>query len=214
MTDKGIKPMGTAAFWDKAAKKYAASPIKDIAAYEETLARTRHYLTAEDHLLEVGCGTGSTAIKLAPFVRRITATDISGNMIVIAQSKITGDGPQNIDFVESEINVAMADAPFDAVCAFSLLHLVDDLDQTLLHLRKQIKPGGYFISKTACLADMNMLIRPMIKVMQMIGKAPHVLVFDAGGLETAISKAGFDVVEAGYFGTNNSARFIVARRPS
>jgi ubiquinone/menaquinone biosynthesis C-methylase UbiE len=135
-------------------------------------------------------------------------------MIAIAQSKITGDGPQNIDFVESEINVAMADAPFDAVCAFSLLHLVDDLDQTLLHLRKQIKPGGYFISKTACLADMNMLIRPMIKVMQMIGKAPHVLVFNAGGLESAIRKAGFDVVETGYFGTNRSARFIVARRPS
>lgn len=206
--------MATAAFWNKAAKKYAASPIKDIAAYEETLARTRSYLTAQDHLLEVGCGTGSTAIKLAPFVRRITATDISGNMIAIAQRKITGDGPQNIDFVESEINAAMADAPFDAACAFSLLHLVDDLDQTLLRLRDRIKPGGYLISKTACLADMNMLVRPMIKVMQMIGKAPHVLVFDAARLEKAVRKAGFDVVETGYFGANRSARFIVARKPS
>lgn len=205
--------MATAAFWDKAAKKYAASAIKDMTAYEDTLTRTRSFLGSEDHLLEVGCGTGSTAIKLAHSVKRITATDISGAMIGIAKGKVIDGGPYNIDFVQSEITKPFADAPFDAVCAFSILHLVDDLDVTLLHLRNQTKPGGYFISKTACLGDMNFMIKPMIKVMQAIGKAPHVLVFDAKELEQAFRKAGFDVIETGYFGKNTYARFIVARRP-
>jgi len=205
--------MATAEFWDKAAKKYAASPIKDISAYEDTLTRTRSYLKNSDHLLEVGCGTGSTAIKLSPSVDRITATDISGKMLGIAKGKIADNGPYNISFVQSEIMNSLSNAPFDAICAFSILHLVDDLDQTLLHLRKQLKPGGVLISKTACLDDMNVLIKPMIKVMQFIGKAPHVLLFDANTLENAFRKAGFDVIETGFFGKNTSTRFVVARKP-
>lgn len=206
--------MATAAFWDKAAKKYAASPIKDMTAYEDTLTRTRSFLRAEDHLLEVGCGTGSTAIKLAPAVKRIIATDISSKMLGIARDKITNGGPQNIDFVQSEITKPIAGAPFDAACAFSILHLVDDLDAALLHLRSQIKPGGYLISKTACLSDMNFMVKPMIKIAQWIGQAPHVLIFDADGLEMAFRKAGFDIVEAGYFGKNTYTRFVVAQRPA
>ena len=47
-----------AKFWDKAATKYAADPIKDMAAYTYTLERTRSYLRDSDTMLEIGCGTG------------------------------------------------------------------------------------------------------------------------------------------------------------
>lgn len=206
--------MADANFWDKAAKKYAASPIKDMNAYEDTLDRTRHYLHATDHLLEVGCGTGTTALTLSSAVERITATDVSGKMLEIADGKRTAQDISNVTFVQSEITKPLANAPFDAICAFSILHLVDDLPTALTHLRSQLKPGGYVISKTACLRDMNRLIPAMIKVMKFFGKAPHVLLFDAAGLEEQFRKAGFDIVETGYFGKNKSARFVVARRPS
>ena len=54
----------TAKFWDKAAAKYAKSPIEDIEAYNYTIGRTRSYLSPTDRVLEVGCGTGSTALLL------------------------------------------------------------------------------------------------------------------------------------------------------
>jgi ubiquinone/menaquinone biosynthesis C-methylase UbiE len=204
--------MASAIFWDKAAKKYAASKIADMGGYEETLLRTRSFLHANDHLLEIGCGTGSTALRLAPFVRRMTATDISGGMLAIAKEKLLKTDLSNLKFVQTEATKPIEGAPFDAVCAFSLLHLLDDLDAGLAHIHSLLKPGGMLITKTACLRDMSFAIGPLVKIMQWVGKAPHVSIFDRQQLEAAFVKAGFELVETGYHGKTKSTRFIAARR--
>ena len=204
--------MADAKFWDKAARKYAASKIADMGGYEETLARTRDFLTPDDHLLEIGCGTGSTALKLAPSVKQMTATDISREMLTIAKEKLADTDLENLRFVQTEATKPIDGAPFDAACAFSILHLLDDLDEGLAHLHRLIRPGGMLITKTACLRDMNFAIPPMIKVMQWLGKAPDVLLFSAPELEAAMRKAGFEIVESGYHGKTRSTRFIAARR--
>lgn len=49
---------------DRIARKYSADAIADPAGYE----RTWHYLQAGDAVLEFGCGTGTSALKLAPVV--------------------------------------------------------------------------------------------------------------------------------------------------
>lgn len=204
--------MADANFWDKAAKKYAASKIADMGGYEETLARTRSFLTPEDHLLEIGCGTGSTALIFAPCVKQMTATDISREMLAIAEGKRADAEVVNLRFVQTEATKPIDGAPFDAACAFSILHLLDDLDEGLAHLHRLIRPGGMLITKTACLRDMNFALPPILKVMQWFGKAPHVLLFDAAELEDAIRKAGFEIIESGYHGKTRSTRFIAARR--
>ena len=73
-----------ARFWDRIARKYATDPIADLPGYEATLRRVQGLLTAEMDVLEIGCGTGSTALRLAPFTRRLLATDVSSEMIAIA----------------------------------------------------------------------------------------------------------------------------------
>ena len=59
-----------AGFWDRYARKYAAHAIKDMAGYQRTVERTRHYLKKTDRVIEIGCGTGTTALTLAPSVTR------------------------------------------------------------------------------------------------------------------------------------------------
>jgi ubiquinone/menaquinone biosynthesis C-methylase UbiE len=183
-----------------------------MGGYEETLRRTRSFLRPDDHLLEVGCGTGGTALKLAPSVGHMTATDISGQMLAFAKDKLAKSDLTNLVFHQASVTKPLADAPFDAICAFSILHLLDDLDEGLAHLHGMLKPDGLLITKTGCLRDMNFALPALIKVMQWVGKAPHVNAFTGAQLEAAFIKAGFELVETGYNGKTRSTRFIVARR--
>ena len=74
-----------ARFWDRSARRYAAAAVSDPRGYERTLRRTRELLEENDHVLELGCGTGSTALRLADGVASYLGTDFSPAMIAIAQ---------------------------------------------------------------------------------------------------------------------------------
>jgi ubiquinone/menaquinone biosynthesis C-methylase UbiE len=206
-------------FWDRIARKYAADPIKDMEGYARTLDRTRHYLRGTDTVLELGCGTGTTALQLALHVSRMVATDFSGEMIAIAREKAAAAACSNVEFAVATPEHAADGAPwpdgsFDAVLAFNLWHLVADRTSAFVQVHHVLKPGGLFVSKTPCLADMNPLIRLAVPVMQLVGKAPTVSVFSATALEREIEAAGFAIVERGRHGSGRKdARiFIVARK--
>ena len=147
-------------FWDRAARKYATDPIADIAGYERTLERTRHYLKGDEAAFEFGCGTGTTALRLAPFVGRIVATDISGEMIAIAREKAKAEGCGNATFEVARPEAApWPDGSFDVALGFNVLHLVADREAVLRGVHRLLRPGGLFISKTPCLKEMNPLMR-------------------------------------------------------
>jgi ubiquinone/menaquinone biosynthesis C-methylase UbiE len=182
-------------FWDRAARKYAASKISDMAGYERTLERTRRYLKDSDTVFEFGCGTGTTALKLAPAVECMVATDISAEMIAIAREKAAAESCANVEFkVATPGAMSCAEATFDVALGFNILHLVKEREAALKGVHRLLKPGGLFISKTPCLAEMNPLIRIAVPLMQLVGKAPYVGFFDRTGLEREIAAAGFDII--------------------
>ncbi len=204
-----------AGFWNKVARKYATDPIKDIVGYERTLERTGELLSADDDVLELGCGTGMSALRLAGRVRSIHATDISDEMINIARGKAEAVSHPNLTFAVASAET-LAFKTFDAVLAFNLLHLVRDRHAMLRHVLGALKPGGHLISKTPCLSEMNPLIRLALPLMRAIGKAPDVAFFTGKTLEQDIERAGFSVVERGRHGSrgNDPRIFIVAQKPS
>lgn len=204
------------AFWDKIAPKYATHPIKDMAAYEYTLGRTKSYLKPDDHVLELGCGTGSTALQLAGDVAQITGTDLSPEMIRIAREKGADQGADNAVFqAHSAAEAAAMQSPFDVVLGFNLFHLTPKADDVFAGIHRLLPAGGYFISKTPCLGDRSVgvkrfAIRALVPVMQWLGKAPFVRFYTQAELEDLITNAGFDIVESGNFPA--ISRYIVARK--
>jgi ubiquinone/menaquinone biosynthesis C-methylase UbiE len=204
----------TAAFWDKTADKYARQPIKDQAAYERTLESTRKRLSPGDEVLEVGCGTGTTALLLAPSVRRITATDISSRMIAIAREKAQAQGVENVRFDRATLFEGdLGDGPFDVVLAFNFLHLLEDIPGAVRRIDELLKPGGWFISKTVCLGERSRFWRIAVAAMRRVGLAPYVECLEAAELEEILTGAGFEVVEAATTEASLPTRFIVARKP-
>jgi ubiquinone/menaquinone biosynthesis C-methylase UbiE len=208
-----------ARFWDRAACKYAADPIADVAGYERTLERTRHYLKRSDTVFEFGCGTGTTALRLAPSVGRIVATDISGEMIAIAREKAKAEGCSNVSFEvgtpDAASNAAAwPDETFDAALGFNVLHLVAAREAALQGIHRLLKPEGVFISKTPCLKEMNPFVRIAVPIMQLFGKAPYVSSLDAKELEREITAAGFEVIECERHASRgkDTRPFLVARK--
>ncbi|ABD55576.1 methyltransferase UbiE/COQ5 family [Jannaschia sp. CCS1] len=74
-----------------------------------------------------------------------------------------------------------------------------------------LEPGGLFISKTACLGE-QWFFRPLVGLMTLVGKAPHVLHQRQSALRAAILGAGFEVVEELSQPGTPPRLYMVARR--
>ncbi|MEF2554589.1 class I SAM-dependent methyltransferase [Aurantimonas sp. A2-1-M11] len=207
---------GDARFWDRASRRYSKAKISDQGGYERTLERTRALLRPDDRVLELGCGTGSTALRLAAGVQSYLATDISTGMIARAEEKVAASPVPGLAFrTATAESVASEQTAFDVVLGFNYLHLVRDLQDTLRRVHGLLRPGGLFISKTPCLGDMNFLIRSvLLPCMRAVGLAPHVSVQGARDLTRLVDAAGFDILANESHATKgkDTRPFIVARR--
>jgi ubiquinone/menaquinone biosynthesis C-methylase UbiE len=204
-----------ARFWDRISRKYAKSAIADQTGYERSLDRTRALLGSSDRVLELGCGTGTTALRLAGDVQAYLATDISAGMIAIANEKHAAGPIPALVFRTATAEALTSEAvQFNAVLAFNYLHLVRDLAGTLRRIHALLAAEGLFISKTPCVGDMNPLLRFALPPMRAIGMAPYAGVFRAADLSQHISAAGFDILATENHATkgNDNRPYIVARK--
>ena len=203
-------------FWDKHAKGYAKRPVADEAAYQNKLQVTQDYLKPDMEVLEFGCGTGTTAIIHAPFVRHIRAIDISGKMLEIARAKAEAGGIKNVTFERASIEgLAVADATYDAVMGHSILHLLEDKKSAIASVHRMLKPGGVFITSTACLGGMMPALRVVLRVILPVGRLfgllPLVKFFTKEELERDLTDAGFRIDYQWQPGKGKSV-FILARK--
>lgn len=213
----GIPAEAKARFWNRVARRYAADPISDLPGYEHTLQRVRSLLSPSHSVLEIGCGTGTTALRLAAHSRQWLATDVSPEMIAIARERLVAQPVSQLRFGLADAEAAApAGAQYDRLMAFNVLHLLSDLDGAIAALLPMLAPGGLLISKTPCLAEMNPLVpRLLVPVMRALGQAPPVLSFDAAQLRSAFERQGLEVVAFERHGTKRKdfRVFIVARKP-
>lgn len=199
-------------FWDKVAQKYSKTPIADEAAYQTKLEITREYFRPDMKVLELGCGTGSTAILHAPYVQHIHAVDISSGMLDIAAEKAKAEDITNITFEQADVSSFKApDESYDAILTLSFLHLLENKAEAMANIHRMLKPGGVFVSSTVCLGDTMAFFKLIAPIGRFFGFFPLVKVFTVVELEASIIEAEFKIVHQ-WQPKKSKAVFIVARK--
>ena len=201
-------------FWDRIADKYFKQPIADEEAYQEKLRRTRKHFNSDTTVFEFGCGTGGTAINHAPYVKHVHATDISPRMLEIARAQAAEKNIDNVTFECADI--AKFNAPagaYDAVLGMSILHLVEDCDSAIAKVHQMLKPGGVFVSSTACLGDRMAWFRFIAPIGRAIGKFPFVRVMKEDDLVGSLEAQGFTIEDRWRPNDGKAhAVFVIARK--
>jgi SAM-dependent methyltransferase len=108
-----------------------------------------------ENALEIGCGTGGFARKLAKRCKRVVGIDMSREMIRVARKR--SEGMRNAERVASldavgKVEFVLADAmrwefpreKFDFVCSIATLHHTPQRE-LLMKMRDALKPNGVLV---------------------------------------------------------------------
>ncbi|MBN2391178.1 MAG: methyltransferase domain-containing protein [Anaerolineae bacterium] len=95
------------------------------------------------HVLDVATGGGHTALKFAPHVARVVASDLTPQMLKAAEAHITGKGVTNVEFKEARAEHLPFDSnAFDLVTCRIAPHHFDDVAQFVKEAARVVRPGG------------------------------------------------------------------------
>jgi len=203
------------AFWNKIAPKYARSAVPDEQIYTRKLKITQSYLKPDMRVLEFGCGTGTTALHHAPFVKEYIATDVAREMVRIAEQKRSDNSVANVEFSVGTINsVSGQKQQFDAVLGLNVLHLLPDWRTQIESVYRLLPGGGLFITSTTCLKEKAPLswlrfVAPLFHALRVL---PEVVFFKKQEFRDCIVQAGFEVVHDWTPESSPATSFLVCRK--
>jgi ubiquinone/menaquinone biosynthesis C-methylase UbiE len=133
----------TASAFDQLASRYDQLWTRSTVGHLQREAVWRHiggFWKPGQHALDLGCGTGEDALRMAHAGLRVRAIDASPQMVRIARDR-------GIDAEVLPIEqCARLDGSFDAILSnFGALNCVEDLESLREPLTRLIRPGGYLL---------------------------------------------------------------------
>lgn len=199
-------------FWNLIASKYAASPIPNRVAYEKKIQKIKSYLSSDNMVLDIGCGTGTQCDDIADNVKQVTGIDISSRLLAIAEQRKVERKLDNVKFIQTSVfDECFRPGSLDVVMAFYVLHFFEDIDVVLKHIHELLKPGGLFVSETTCLGE-NRISGSLLQFVGHLGFLPTIKLLTTSQLELVMKKVGFKIIDKIKFSESSSESTIFARK--
>lgn len=121
---------GPLAFWDRYGRR--------------TIERLR--LKPGSTILDVGCGSGASAIPAAKIVGpggRVIGVDLAERLLAMARAKAAAQKLENIEFRQADMEtLGYPDASFDAVVCVFAIFFVPDMVKQVKELWRMVRHGG------------------------------------------------------------------------
>ena len=144
---------------------YYYDSLMDQSFYDDYL----HFIldhTQFQNVLELGCGTGELAIRLAKLNKKILATDISDDMLEIARMKAMFH-ESNITFKKVDMCDFEVDDAFDLVlCLCDSLNYIlekNDIFHVFTNVYHSLHDQGVFIFDVDSMYKMNVILKDYIE---------------------------------------------------
>ena len=200
-------------FWNLMASKYAASTINDISAYQNKIEKLKSYLSPENHVLDIGCGTGTQCGDLANNVKKVTGIDISSKLLTIAEQRKAERKIENVEFIQTTIfDERFEPGSFNVVMAFYVLHFLEDIDEVVRRTHELLKTDGLFILETVCLGEKNKILGKFVRIAGKLGFLPLINLLTTRQIEQTLEKAGFSIIDKTRFCESNDEYTLIAKK--
>ena len=95
--------------------------------------------------------------------------------------------------------------------AHNILHLLEDKERAIADIHQMLKPGGVFVSSTACIDDMMLPLRLIIPVGRFLRLVPLVKVFSSAEFNDSLENAGFEI-DYEWQPKKSAAAFIICKK--
>jgi ubiquinone/menaquinone biosynthesis C-methylase UbiE len=103
-------------------------------------------LAAGARVLDVGCGSGASAIPAAEIVGPqgpVVGADLAERLLELARIKAARAGLVNTEFRQADMErLGYADGSFDAVVSVFSIFFVPDMEKMVTELWRMVRPGG------------------------------------------------------------------------
>ncbi len=128
------------AFWTAQARRFDNTLASLYRAFLGAAA-----IREEDHVLDVGCGTGQTTRDCARIATSGSAlgVDLSSQMLALARQTAIAEGLTNVDFQHADAQIhPFETAAFDVVVSRMGSMFFGDPVAAFANLRRALRPGG------------------------------------------------------------------------
>jgi len=201
-------------FWDRQAGDFADHGQGVDLSGNRDYINIMKYLRTTDRVLDYGCATGIIANSIADKAGEIQGIDISSKMIEIAKVRAQALNLENVNYAQATIfDERFQAASFDMVLAFRVLHMLEDPRAVSRRINQLLKPGGVYISVTACMAKYKALMGVFTFLLGKTGIIPqHIKYFKLPELRELMTGEGFQIVECDEMDDKTPHYCIVARK--
>lgn len=158
-----MRPSNNKDYWEERARRFGGADkgYKAICSYgmpglynayidkiQKKALKSVLDVKREETVLDLGCGIGRWSLEMAKRGAKVTAADLSNEMIKTASARALSQGIP-IQFIVSSIaDLKVEPGTFDKALAVTVLqHILsdDELKKSIEVISRALKPGGFFI---------------------------------------------------------------------
>lgn len=156
-------------------------------------------ITADDVVLDIGCGEGGYALFSARQQAEIILADVNAPKLEIARARLEKEGARSVRTLVTDANpIPLDDGVISRVVAMEVLEHVEDPAQFMDELVRVAKPGALFLLTVPdeVIEGVQKHIAPPVY----FERPNHIRIFKRGELEQLALEAGLSVESSMQYG--------------